>query len=118
MLLEERYGDDPLPLSEWSRLVRDILVDAGLPEPELEYVIADTAGDVIMQTDLAWPSKRVALELDSVRWHLNRKAFERDKRKRNRARVHGWVVHEVTWSMSIDDRAGLVDFVRTALGSG
>ncbi len=34
--------------------------------------------------------------MDSIRWHLTPDAFERDRRKRNRLRVAGWLVIEVT----------------------
>jgi len=67
--------------------------------------------------DLAWPDQLVALELDSVKHHLNRKSFEKDKRKRNKARLLGWTIHEVTWSMSIDDKPGLVSLMKNALTS-
>lgn len=113
--LELRYGDEALPLSEWSRLVANILVDAGLPAPHLEYRIEDESGQTITVFDLAWPRYRVALELDSMLWHLNSTAFERDKRKRNRARALGWTVHEATWSMTTDDVAQLVQLMWSAL---
>lgn len=115
-LLEARYGDDELPLSEWSRLVVHLLVDRGLPAPRLEYPVSDGKGMEIARLDLAWPRQRVAIELDSVRWHLNRASFERDRRKRNRLRLQGWVIHEVTWSMSISDPDGLARLVDDALG--
>jgi len=117
VLLEARHGDEPLPLSAWSNLVRDIIMDAGLPRPELEWNVLDNNARIITSLDLAWPDRLLALELDSVRWHLNRKSFEKDRRKRNRARLAGWVIHELTWSMSIGDRTALVSFVESALES-
>lgn len=114
-LLELRYGDDALPLSEWSRLVRNLLCDRGLPEPVLEHRIHDSHGDVIAQVDLAWPECKVALELDSVRWHLNRASFERDRGKRNRLRAQGWAIHEATWTMTADDPDGLAAILRSSL---
>lgn len=113
--LELRYGDDELPLSEWSRLVANILQDGGLPAAALEHPVYDRAGALVTVLDLAWPQQRVALELDSVRWHLNRSSFEHDRRKRNRARLLGWTIHEATWAMTIDDASGLVQLMRAAL---
>ena len=75
----------------------------------------DDRGQLITVFDLAWPDHRVALELDSMQWHLNRASFERDKRKRNRARALGWTIHEATWSMTVDDQPALVELMRTAL---
>ncbi|MEE9416703.1 MAG: type IV toxin-antitoxin system AbiEi family antitoxin domain-containing protein [Acidimicrobiales bacterium] len=114
-LLELRYGDDELPRSTWSRLVANILSDAGLPTPNLEFRICHDNGLFIAEVDLAWPDQLLVVELDSVRWHLNRKSFEQDRRKRNQLRLLGWNVLELTWEMTIGDRRGLVQLVRTAL---
>jgi len=114
-LLEMRYGDDELPLSGWSRLISNLVIDAGLPEPRLEYPLHDRRGKLITVFDLAWPRHHVALELDSVRYHLNRKSFEKDKRKRNTARLLGWSIHEITWEMSSSDPRGITNLIRSAL---
>ena len=45
-----------------------------------------------------------------------RDAFEHDRRKRNRARLLGWTIHEATWTMTVDDKPGLISLVRAALG--
>jgi len=117
LLLEARHGDEPLPLSAWSNLVRDIIVDAGLPRPELEWDVLDSDARIITSLDLAWPDRLLAIELDSIRWHLNRKSFEKDRQKRNRARLAGWMIHELTWSTSVNDRSALVSFVKSAIES-
>ena len=96
--LEERWGDDPVPLSAWSRMVADLLVEDGLDRPVMEHRIWDQAGDLVAQVDLAYPSRRLAIELDSKRWHLNSVSFERDPRRRNALTVVGWTVLTFTWS--------------------
>ena len=53
--LDRRLGDDPVPLSEWSRMVEDLLVDAGLARPRLEYRICRSDGELLAQVDLAYP---------------------------------------------------------------
>lgn len=113
--LELRYGSAELPLSEWSRLVANMLADAGVAPATLEHPVIDTRGRVVTVFDLAWPEHQVALELDSMQWHLSRAAFERDKRKRNRARALGWTIHEATWSMTMDDAPALISLIRAAL---
>ena len=95
--LDERCGDDPVPLSAWSRMVSDLLVDAGLDRPAMEYRIHDR-GILVAQVDLAYPSHRLAIELDSKRWHLNSESFVRDPRRRNALTVAGWTVLSFTWS--------------------
>ncbi len=100
--LEERRGDDPVPLSSWSRMVSDLLVESGLDRPALEHRICDRSGGLVAQVDLAYPSHRVAIELDSKRWHLNSVSFERDPRRRNALTLAGWTVLTFTWSDYVD----------------
>ncbi len=96
--LDERCGDDPVPLSAWSRMIADLLVGSGLPRPAMEYRALDDGGEFVAQVDLAYPSRRLAIELDSKRWHLNSVSFERDPRRRNALMVGGWRVLTFTWS--------------------
>ena len=96
--LDERCGDDPVPLSAWSRMMVDLLLDAGLDRPAMEYRICGSGGEFVAQVDLAYPECRVAIELDSKRWHLNSVSFERDPRRRNALTVVGWTVLTFTWS--------------------
>ena len=96
--LDERWGDDAVPLSAWSRMVADLLVEDGLDRPVMEHRICDQTGALVAQVDLAYPSRRVAIELDSKRWHLNSVSFERDPRRRNALTVMGWTVLTFTWS--------------------
>ena len=100
--LEERRGDDAVPLSAWSRMVSDLLTDFGLARPALEFQIRDPSGEFVAQVDLAYPDHRVAIELDSKRWHLNSVSFERDPRRRNALTVIGWTVLTFTWSDYVD----------------
>ena len=95
--LDERCGDDPVPLSAWSRMVEDLLVGAGLRRPAMEYRVSDDRGRFVAQVDLAYPSRRLAIELDSKRWHLNSVSFVRDPRRRNALMVAGWTVLTFTW---------------------
>ena len=115
-VLDERLGDDPVPLSEWSRMVEDLLVGAGLARPRLEYRICDRAGALLAQVDLAYPAHRVAIELDSVRYHLNRESFVADPRRRNRLTLAGWRVLTFTWDDYLNRASGLCDAVAAACG--
>lgn len=85
-----------------SRLEREyvsVLVGAGIPRPVQQHEIFDDTGTFIARVDHAWPVQKVASEVDSLRHHLNRDAFEADREKRNRLRAHDWLVHEVTSRM-------------------
>jgi hypothetical protein len=72
-----------------------------IPPPLAQYTITDELG-VIMCVDFAYPPKKIAIELDGRRYHLTEKAFEEDRRKRNRLKLAGWLVLEFTWRMLID----------------
>ena len=114
-VLDERVGETGVPRSDWSRHVARLLVDHGLPKPEFEYPVVDQGGRVIAEVDLAYPDERVAIELESVRWHLNRESFERDPERRNRVVNRGWVPLAFTYRQYYDRPLMLVSTVRDAL---
>ncbi len=114
-VLDERLPGQGIPLSRWSRLVADLLVDGGLPPPVFEYRVTAPSGALVAQVDLAYPASRVAIELDSVRWHLSRRAFERDRRRCNGLAVHGWRVLSFTWSHYAETPELLISTVRNLL---
>ena len=95
--LEARFGEGGVPLSDWSRMVAKLLEDARLPRPAFEYRITDGAGLLVAQVDLAYPALRLAIELDSVRWHFNLDSFVADPRRRNETSLAGWTVLTFTW---------------------
>ena len=113
--LDARRPDAGVPLSSWSRMVARLLDDAGLPTPELEHRVLDTDDRLIAQVDLAYPTERVAIELDSVTWHLDRRSFRRDRERWNALTLAGWTSLVFTWSMYADDPAALVAMVRAAI---
>jgi hypothetical protein len=116
-LLDHYRGHNELPLSDWSNLVADLLVRAGLPRPVLEHPVTDGTGFRAL-LDLAYPSHRLALELDSLAWHFNHESFHRDPVRRNRLLVLGWRVLTVTWAEFAEHPDRLVATVRDALGGG
>ena len=104
-VLDDQCGDGPVPLSDWSRWVSNLLVRSGLDRPALEYRVHDAAGRFLAQVDLAYPRRRLAIELDSVRWHHNRESFVGDRRRRNQLQAAGWDVLNFTWE-DYADRSG------------
>jgi very-short-patch-repair endonuclease len=67
------------------------------------------------KVDLAYPPERLAIELDSIRFHMNHVSFRDDPRRRNRLTVHGWTVLNFTWHDYLDDPDGLCGTVAAAL---
>ena len=113
--LEDRGGEDEVPLSAWSRMVADLLVEAGMPQPAMEYRICDDRHGFTAQVDLAYPSHRLAIELDSKRWHLNRVSFDKDPERRNRLTIAGWTVLNFTWKHYVHEPDTLCATVAAAL---
>ncbi len=113
-LLEERYGDSNVPDSGWNRRVGRLLVQSGLPRPSFEYWIKAPDGQR-NRLDLVYPEQRVVVELDSVRWHLNRRSFEGDRRKWNRLINAGWTVLTFSHADYRDQPNQLVNTVAAAL---
>lgn len=110
----EALGDDPVPLSEWSRMVAELLASYGLERPAFEYRVLSRDGSLVAQVDLAYPSMRLAIELDSVQWHFNRVSFAEDPRRRNALFLAGWNVLTFTWDDYVNHPATLCATVARA----
>lgn len=85
----------------WSRLetwVRLILVDAGLPEPELNYDAFDDAGHFLGCIDLAYPELKIAIEYEGAHHWRTAEQFQRDIDRLNRLVEAGWRIVRLTGS--------------------
>lgn len=96
---------------------RLLLVNAGLPEPVVNYVITDAEGTFIARVDLAWVRHRACVEYEGDGHRTDRAQFRKDITRRERLEDHGWRVIRVT---DDDLRNGAQEFlhrVRTILRS-
>jgi hypothetical protein len=59
---------------------RLVMIDYGLPLPELQYEIRALDGTV-HRVDFAWPERRVVAEYESIDWHSGRMEMIRDKKR-------------------------------------
>ncbi|WP_166980851.1 hypothetical protein [Paramicrobacterium fandaimingii] len=90
-----------LPLvrtNAWSRPeshLRLLLVDAGLPEPELNYNIGDETGHWVKCVDLAYPEWRIAIEYQSA-YHRTADQYSRDVSALAELARLGWYCIQVT----------------------
>jgi hypothetical protein len=104
-----RDGSAPHEVAE-ARLLRRIL-HAGLPPPETQHEVWH-GGRFVARLDVAWPDRRVAVELDGFRWHASPRAFQRDRARRN-VLVHlGWAVYQATPADLVGDGARVADLLR------
>ncbi|MEA2686247.1 MAG: hypothetical protein QOE93_1442 [Actinomycetota bacterium] len=70
------------------RIVR-LFAAAGIPELVRQYEIHDD-GEFVARADLAAPWAKLAIEMDSFRWHAGRGPFRSDRARANRITAAGW----------------------------
>ena len=70
---------------------RLVMIDYGLPKPELQYEIRGGDGET-WRVDFAWPGHRVAAEYESIAWHVGRREMLRDKGRLAKVQELGWTV--------------------------
>jgi len=104
-----RYGS----LSPQESRLRIALEDAGLPTPQLNFVVRSPAGDRIdAMIDLAYPGAMVAIEYLGDHHRTDRSVYRDDIRRREMLVDRGWHVIFVTGA---DDFADVALRVRRAL---
>ncbi len=81
---------DPRAESPMESEARLVMLDGGLPAPELQYEIIDGNGQ-LRRLDFAWPDAGVAAEYDGVDWHSGVDEMRRDRRKLAAVQDAGWV---------------------------
>ncbi|MFW3172623.1 DUF559 domain-containing protein [Geodermatophilus sp. CPCC 206100] len=105
---------DPRAESPMESVLRWLLHDAGLPTPELQYVVRDATGRVLGRADLAWPEHRVLVEFDGD-VHRERDVFVNDLRRQNRLVAAGWTVLRFTSADVLGRPDEVVAEIRRAL---
>ncbi len=76
------------PMESESRLV---MIDGGLPIPELQYEIIDGDGQ-LRRLDFAWPDVRVAAEYDGMDWHSGAAAMLANRKRTSALMDIDWTV--------------------------
>lgn len=66
---------------------------AGVPRPRVNFPIAVPTGPRPLTVDLAWPEQRLAVELDSQRFHGDWAAAARDRERDQSLALAGWACH-------------------------
>jgi very-short-patch-repair endonuclease len=91
--------------------IRKLLMDAGLPEPELQHWACGGR----YRIDVAYPEFKVGVERKSKAHHLTDQAFESDPVRDADLAIAGWIIIHVTWAQIRDDPEGVVVRIRRAL---
>ena len=107
-----RHGD-PRAESRMESVTRWLLIEAGLPTPELQYPIRDQNGYVVARLDLAYPRLRIAIEFDGA-VHREAEVFARDLRRQNMLVNAGWTILRFSGADVLRRPAGVVAQVGAA----
>ena len=75
-----------------------MLHDAGMPLPELNYLVHGRDGAFVARVDLAYPSRRLVLEYEGDHHRVERRQWHKDIRRQARLEDLGWRVIRVTAS--------------------
>lgn len=100
--LREAVGSASMAIGVASHLeqrVARILAFLGPFETQFQVV----AGGKVFVLDIAWPERRVAVEIDGLAVHGTRGRFDSDRRRGNELAAAGWTVVHVTAAMSDDE---------------
>lgn len=106
---------DPRAESPPESRLRVLLTLAGLP-PEPQYVVRDRAGRFLARVDLAFPTRRLAIEYDGRVVHDRADVFTRDRQRQNALVRAGWVVLRFT-AADLRNPAFIVAQVRAVLAA-
>lgn len=68
------------------------LLEAGLPRPVLAHRVTDADGHVLAEVDLAYPARRLGIEIDGFRWHHTPAQKHADEQRQNRLVLSGWTI--------------------------
>lgn len=96
---------------------RLFIVDDGIPEPEVNFVIRDSDGYFVARVDLAWPRFRVCVECEGDGHRTDPKQFRKDITRRERAEDQGWRMVRITDDDLMYGGQELLRRVRAALAA-
>lgn len=97
----------------WTRLT---VIDAGLPEPVLDYDVIDELGRFLACVDMAYPQWRIAIEYEGVH-HSSSDQWESDVDRYAALEAAGWRIIRVTKRMLFQHPDVLIRRVREAIAA-
>lgn len=86
---------DPRSGSPMESRLRMVLVGAGLPRPQVQWVVQDPTTRTAVWLDLAYPEARVGIEYEGVD-HTSAEAVLRDVGRYTRLVDRGWRIYRYT----------------------
>lgn len=114
-LLADRAGDYIAPESGLEARAIELIRSAGLPEPVRQLDVGGT-DDWVGRVDLAYPDRRLVIEIDSVLHHTTLIDRQADEVRDGRLRAAGWRVERVT-ETQLGRPGVLADRLKALLGT-
>lgn len=99
-----------LTRAESERILRRLLRDAGLPQPECDAPLLGR-----YRADFLFRDQRLILEVDGFGTHGHRRAFEADRRRNAELAAAGFTVMQITWRQLQDEPVAVVARIAAAL---
>jgi very-short-patch-repair endonuclease len=106
---------DPRAESVMESMLRLLLLDAGLPTPEVNMNVYDSFGQFLARADLLYRAAKVIIEYDGDHHRLDRAQFARDLRRGSDLAACGYLVLRFTASDLLGRPYAVVSAVRSAL---
>jgi hypothetical protein len=88
-----------------------------LPSPVPQHVLTDEDGSFVGRPDFAYPSPRIAIELQSYQHHHDREVWEKDQARFGDFAAIDWVLITVTYLQMKLEPARVAERVRRVLWS-
>lgn len=114
---------DPRSESPGESASRVVLVQGGLPAPELQYEVFDAAGRLLGRSDFAWPERRTLGEFDGrIKYSgqfgtATEDVLFAEKRREDRLRNEGWEIVRWVWA-DLNEPPALIRSVEKAFARG
>jgi very-short-patch-repair endonuclease len=105
----EREGGPAWTRSKAERLMKKLLRQARLPAALTNQMVAGH------QADFAWLEQRLIVEVDGYRYHGNRAAFERDRKRDAAHTLAGYRVIRITWRQLTEEPIAVAVIIARAL---
>lgn len=99
LVVAKRMPDDEVTDTDSELLALTLIREHGLPDPALHHRIYD--GDrLVAEIDLAYPSLKLALEIDGT-VHLDPEVRKKDDARDHELRRRGWTVRRIWWEIPV-----------------
>lgn len=101
--------------SAMETVVRLAIVRSGLPEPDVNYAIADRSGRIVASGDLVYAAERLVIEYDGDHHRTDPTQYQTDIDRLYRIQALGWTVLRISKEHMRDHAGEAVRRIRHAL---